>query len=135
MQRLEDWPARLAAFVDAARARPFRYGEWDCCVLAADWVLACTGADVMAPWRGTYRDKRSAVRILARLGGLHRTGGHVMLGEPIPALQARRGDVVLREDPALGPALGICLGARAAFPGPSGLVFRPVKECRQAWRI
>lgn len=48
---------------------------------------------------------------------------------------AQRGDVVLIDVPGEGPAVGICVGSKAAFAGPNGLEFPPMSACRRAWRI
>ena len=54
MKRLEDWPERLAAFVEARRAMPFRWGQNDCALFAADAVAAVTGVDLAERWRGLW---------------------------------------------------------------------------------
>ena len=41
-RRLDDWPTRLNAFIDAARERPFAWGTWDCCTFAAAAVETVT---------------------------------------------------------------------------------------------
>ena len=49
MKRLEDWPERLAAYVDAHRDTPFRWGQNDCATFAAGAVevrSVVRGADV-----------------------------------------------------------------------------------------
>jgi hypothetical protein len=52
MKRYEDWPQRLVAAIEAARGRPFSWGAMDCCLFAADVVLAMTGVDYAAGFRG-----------------------------------------------------------------------------------
>lgn len=65
--RLPDWRERLAAFVAARRATPFQWGRADCCLSAADAMLAQTGEDFAAPLRG-YANAFGAARRLAALG-------------------------------------------------------------------
>ena len=134
MRRVEDWPRRLAAFVERARHRPFQWGVNDCALLAAAWVLEAAGEDFAAPFRGRYEDKAVAVALLAARGGLEAVVT-AALGAPlaVPAL-ARRGDVVMVET-AEGRALGVCVGAVAACAGAAGLAFVEMGQWRQAWRV
>lgn len=96
-------------------------------------VNAITGEDLAAAWRETYCTAAQASRAMRSDGGLVNLATKA-LGDPVPALQARRGDVVLR-CAEHGPSLGICLGARCAFTGLEGLVFVDLKECEQAWHV
>ncbi|MEP5000045.1 hypothetical protein [Pseudophaeobacter sp.] len=38
-----------------ATGRRFRAGRFDCALFAAEWVKRCSGKDLAAQWRGTYR--------------------------------------------------------------------------------
>jgi hypothetical protein len=40
LTRREDWPSRLAAALEEARDKPFKWGSHDCGLFAADCVLA-----------------------------------------------------------------------------------------------
>lgn len=134
MRRLPDWPARLDAAIEAARARPFQWGAMDCSIFAADVVLALTGRDFAESFRGRYSTRAEAVALLGARGGLEAvvTG---FLGQPLPtALLARRGDVVMVETPE-GRALGICVGQKAACAGPQGLTFVPMPGWLSGWRV
>ena len=133
--RIPGWELRLAAAIDAARDRPFRWGEHDCAIWAFDLRRDLTGGDdVAALWRGRYRTARGAVRVMRRLGWQSlEDAGRDLLGEPLPSVHlAQRGDLVLANT-SLG--FGICLGARAAGIAPSGLVLVPLATCALAWRI
>jgi hypothetical protein len=133
MNRLPDWPQRLEAAVEAARLQPFRWGQHDCALWAADVTLQITGVDYAQDFRGRYRTQRQALAIIARRGGLAAIATKA-LGYPVRITQARRGDVCLvcRDS---GPSLGICIGDRAAFTGPQGLALLPLLECEQAWHV
>ena len=133
MTRCQDWPARLAAEIERARHARFRWGEHDCALFAADVVRALTGFDLAAEFRGTYRSSLGARQWLRKYCGLLVLATR-KLGDPIPVAVAARGDIVARCDER-GPALGVCLGARCAFTGPRGLMFLPLAECVQAWRV
>lgn len=134
MRRFEDWPRRLAAAIEAARTRPFTWGRHDCALWAADWVLACTGEDLAAGFRGRYATRAQAVALLGARGGLEAVVTSA-LGAPLatPRL-ARRGDVVSVTTDE-GPALGVCDGPRAWFVGPHGLIAKPMAAWTTAWRV
>jgi hypothetical protein len=132
LQRFEDWPERLHAFVAARSATPFAWGMHDCCIFAADAVLAVTGQDPGAPWRG-YSTARVAVRRM-REPGLPAIAS-AALGEPIAAPLAWRGDVVAVR---LGKriALGVCLGDVATVAAtPTGVAMVPMIAATAAWRV
>jgi len=133
--RRQDWPLRLNAWLDSVRERPFAWGVNDCALGAADAVLAMTGVDYAAEFRGAYFSKRNAARLLAERGGLERLVTQA-LGDPLatPKL-SQRGDVVLVHAGAGGPALAVVLGAHAVAPGPGGAVFVPMAQWLMAWRV
>ncbi len=135
----DDWPIALAKEVEAAVGRPFLWGEHDCCLFAAKCVEAMTGVDPMAEFRGIYNDQESAMAALQEKGAgtLYDTMKQ-KFGEPKPASQARRGDVVYGVFKN-GPALGICLGAEAVFVGAEGsaqgLVREPLENLAKAFEV
>ncbi len=138
--RREDWPERLAALVaERLRAR-FRWGRHDCVSFACDAVLALTGADPLAEFRGGYADEAGAEAILVAHGpGLQafceRLLGRFGCGSVAPPLLAQRGDL------ALVPSgneltMGVVLGAEGvAAPGLRGLVFAPLGTAARAWSV
>jgi hypothetical protein len=60
---LLDWSERLTAVFVASRGRAFEYGEHDCCIFAADCILAVTGREVAAAWRGNYSGAFEGLRL------------------------------------------------------------------------
>ena len=129
--RRNDWPERLAAFVDARRRAAFRWGTNDCCIFAADWVLEATGVDPAAHWRG-YASEAEAQAIIDAAGGLR---GLVSLPERATTRLAQRGDVVLAEHEGrqlFGVVIG---GGWYAAPGLRGLEFRPMSEALVAFEV
>lgn len=62
--------ADLGSFLEAAGARGLVWGENDCLMMAANWLLLLSAKDPAAEWRGTYDDQDGAARILAREGGI-----------------------------------------------------------------
>ncbi len=139
MSRVHDWPERLAECVRVAMTRPFRWGEHDCVLFACDCVHAMTRVDHGARFRGKYRSARGAFGVLKRIGvGSVEELATKVLGEPIPVSRAQRGDVVLMDNAVVaerGPALGIVIGADAAFTARHGLELKVVATTSKAWRV
>lgn len=129
--RLNDWPERLAEYVESRRAAPFEYGSHDCCQFAAGAVEAMTGDNPAALY--PYRNELGAKRIIVEHGGLDAllTG---VLGEPCHPAMAGRGDIVLAEL-ELGPTAGVCLGRNCVFPADVGVTFRPRSVIASAWKV
>lgn len=135
--RLEDWPTRLNQAIQAARWRPFVWGEHDCCLFAANVVRAMTGNDPAADLRGRYRSRSGAGRLIKDAGGLDALVDRMARAaglSPIPVAYAHRGDPVLVETEG-GPALGICCGPRIACATHEGLVFVDRARALKAWRV
>ena len=135
VKRREDWPVRLAEALETARGVPFSWGVHDCAIFAFGCVRAMTDADLFAPWRGTYDSAFSGTRkVLVPNGGLSGLASKLLGTGLAPLAFAQRGDLVsvLTVD---GPALGVCLGDRAVFVGPEGLVFVPMTQCEARWPV
>lgn len=127
----ENWPEILAYEIQAAKRRPFSWGTHDCCAFAARVVGAMNGKDVAAGF--LYQNEVQARALLEVFGGVEGIATSV-LGEPIPALTAQRGDVCMVDTPD-GPALGICDGAWIWCAAVAGLNRRPLADARKAWRV
>ena len=135
--RRDNWPARLALFVEEKRAQPFDWAENNCAFFACDWVAILTGVDPARPWRPEVDSALTAARVLGSLGGIEAIATKTFAehGWPeAPVAMARRGDLVAMDADG-GPALGVCLGAQSVFASPTGLDFRPTLTARRAWRI
>jgi hypothetical protein len=134
--RPPDWPQRLALFMYAKERLPFKWGANNCCLFTADWLIALTGDDLAAEFRG-YKTALGAARALKKHGGVVALAD-VAFAERgwrvVPVKQARRGDVVAGETPH-GPALGVCVGAESAFAGKYGIILRPTLASVRAWRV
>lgn len=131
--RREDWPEQLDAFIRERAATPFRWGEQDCAMFAADWVQRAIDIDPASPWRGQYTTLGQAKLLQHRDGGLE-TMITSVLGEPIAVGFAQRGDIVL-EVSDLGPTAGVCAGFAGVFASWEGLIYRPMGGCTTAWRV
>lgn len=132
MQRLKDWPSRLQALMAQAQLRPFTWGSHDCCLWAADAVLACTGVDMAVPWRGTYATETEAAALLDALGGLRALGA--LAGPECKPALAGAGDVGLIEHAGAG-WLAVHDGAAWVCATRNGLVRWPTRAARCAWKV
>lgn len=95
MKRLENWPLILSSFLRSRSSEPFEWGRNDCILFAADAVLALTGEDVAAQYRGKYDSEESAKALMAPHGNIINAITSAMGVEPIKNyLCAARGDVV-----------------------------------------
>jgi hypothetical protein len=133
--RRDDWPERLAVYVDGKQRAPFAWGKHDCCTFAAGAVHAMTGKHHMAEFRGKYKDEGTAQAALQSIGKgslYHTLRGK--FGNPIKPAMAQRGDLMMADVEGT-PALLICLGQVSVGPGPDGLVRLPTLSCNRGWRI
>lgn len=62
--------AALKAYLARACRRSRGWGEFDCCLFMADWVLEATGVDPAGAFRGGYDGVRQGMRLLRAHGGL-----------------------------------------------------------------
>lgn len=113
-------------------SRPFSWGEHDCCLFAADCVMAVCDFDPCLKIRGRYHSKAGALRVLKNeFGNLQK--GVSGFFNTIPVEQARRGDVVMFEGDE-GFTLGILWANKIWAVTDIGV--RPVdKILTMAWRI
>lgn len=127
----------LDQFIADRMGTPFAWLAHDCIIFAADWVAAKTGHDPMADMRG--KSFKQSLRQLQAEGGF-KASADMRLGESVPPLYARVGDVVLvrsgsRQKATSGYSFGVCLGAHIASPGLRGLKFVPITLAEAAWHV
>lgn len=135
--RCSNWPAKLALFIEEKRAKPFDWGRNNCAFFACDWLALATGVDPAADYRDRVDSAFSAAYVLREAGGIEAIAAAACARwhwPEVPLLLAQRGDIVTSEGEG-GPAVGVCLGALAAFAGPTGLEYRSVAQCLRAWKI
>jgi hypothetical protein len=94
--RNRDWTTRLHDVIKAAYGRPFSWGEFDCCLFAADCTLAVCGIDPAAEYRGKYNTEAGAKRLLKKIHGSLEAAWDVAFVR-IPPAFIQRGDVALYE--------------------------------------
>ena len=126
-------------FLARAAARPWCWGEHDCTLMPADWILERRGFDLAAGWRWTYSTGAACERRLRRAGGLEHVWSETLGGAGISdTLAPSRGDVglVLRRCEDLAwRAVGALLSSTGWVSlTPDGLL-RADAPLIAAWRI
>lgn len=130
--RLPDWQPRLAQLVTQRMRHPLRWGVHDCCIWAADAVLAVTGADLADGLRGTYSTQAEAEARLLQLGGLQALCAE-RLGPVVRTSLAQPGDVGLATVHDVR-ALVVCGGAQFLAVGSAGLLPVAPASVARVWR-
>jgi hypothetical protein len=142
MKRYSDWESRLLEFIMSRAFTPFAWGKHDCSLFACDAVLAMTGTDIAADFRGRYTTKLGAAKVIrefvpsGQLSDLaEKRGGEKGLTEVGPRA-AQRGDIVLLatdQETALGI---VALDGRSAYTvAEVGYQKLPIKYWSRAWRV
>jgi hypothetical protein len=149
LTRKEHWDTR--AFHDFLQARaklPFAWGTNDCALFAADAVLAITGTDIAADFRGKYTDEASAFALIKTVtargtdpatavgDAAEWCANHAGLIERVYPLMAQRGDLVVMENGGQTIAGVIHLNGRHAISvSEAGLVRLSIRSVTRAWAV
>ena len=138
MMRLPNWRRRLKDFIDRVRKTPLDYEHFDCGpAWAGELVRELTGEDPAAPFRGRYKSRAGALRVM-------RATGHADLASLVSTLlpawehasQARVGDLVAVPTPGpFGYSLGICNGATIFVLRDDGVGVMDLLAASHAWRV
>lgn len=145
MTRLAGWGALLDRYLAANRTRPFKWGEWDCCLFVCGAIEAMTGVDPAASFRGHYTSRAEAFDLMREAGGfepfIDQLATKLGLTEVSP-LFAGRGAVVLANGGPGGRVLGlIALNGREVLmvgeapSGEEGIGVVPFSRVVRAWRV
>jgi hypothetical protein len=129
--RTEGWEGKLAAHVRGAYRQPFVWGDRDCALWSFDWVRECTGLDITHEWRGKYKTATGATRLMKKRGFANpeAVADHHLLS--VPVALARRGDLLLHPQ----GALGVCTGRDGVFLTETSVITCPTLDCPKAWRV
>ncbi len=131
MTRVPNHLIHLNKVFNDNRRRPLAYGTWDCCIFAADAVLATTGIDHLALFRGQYDTLIDGLKLLKVQGeGTILKTVIKMLGDPISSTKAWRGDIVYHRR-----NLGVCAGSMAYFITDEGLSPFPMNEMKRTFAV
>lgn len=135
LTRLDHWVARLEEEIATTRARDFEWGQNDCVCFAARVVKAVTGVVLVPRLEGSYDTRTGA---LARISDMGFSSLEELvtsfLGEPVPPLAGRRGDIVQWDEFALG---AVDLGGEfiIALNEDAGFSRIPLSSGIRAWRV
>ncbi|QPI64469.1 DUF6950 family protein [Vreelandella venusta] len=130
--RYRDWTTRLQQTIKAASERPFLWGEFDCCLFAADCCIAICGVDPAAKYRGRYHTELGAKRVLRTTHGSLEAAWDAAF-KRVPVTMRQRGDVVLF-DSDFGRCVGI-VWASAIWAVTETGVHRVQAEPLICWRV
>lgn len=133
--RVDGWERRLDAVIEAARGEPYELGRHDCFRMACHVIEALTGADRWPEFAG-YRTKREALAKIAVHGATFEAAGDWFFGGArMDWKRARRGDIMAIATTDGEKHLGVCMGERAAFLAPDGLIWVAASSALCAWRV
>ncbi|EJD6581477.1 hypothetical protein M0L63_RS02045 [Providencia rettgeri] len=130
--RHSNWAIQLPEALQQAIHKPFSWGEYDCCLFAADCALAVCGIDIAEKVRGRYKTKSGAMRVLKSEFGDLETGLSGFFQEIAPN-DAIRGDIVMFNGDD-GKTLGVLWANKiwaVTEDGARPVNFQPIK----AWRV
>lgn len=131
-------PDRLADYLKSVRETPFQWGEHDCLIFTNNAWKAMYGHGLADDWLGRYMD---GTRLLSRKE-LQEEYGYKSFVAAVDARLTRvnhvppRGALVTTRKArrwAIGNALGISVGIKAAFIGSEGVVYHPIETIDKAW--
>ncbi|GCL61485.1 DUF6950 family protein [Pseudaquabacterium pictum] len=123
--------SRLTDYLGACP--PFDWAAHNCTHFAAGWLQQVEGA---APNLPAVAGPVPAMRAIWRLGtDLADATTRVLGRQPLPAAQARVGDLVQVPAPQGGQALGICAGRTAALITPAGVAHVDMAAAVQCWAV
>jgi hypothetical protein len=133
----------FTAFLKQAKSTPFKWGSNDCCLFAANAVLAITGTDLADDFRGKYTDEASAFALIKTV-----TGGTTVadaaaycakkhnLTEYAHPLMAKRGDLVVISNAGNLIAGVVHLNGREVVSvNDQGMVRLPITSITRSWSI
>jgi len=129
--RTEGWESLLAEHIRLAYHRPFKWGENDCAIWSSEWVEKATGEPYNAIWKGKYKTEAGAARLMKKRGFESVEAiadAHLTI---IPVQFARRGDLVLHPQ----GALGIVAGSKSVFLTAERVETMPTLDCLKAWTV
>jgi len=134
MSRLIDWEDRLNALIEERMNAPFEWGLHDCALWGADAVLAQTGEDHGAAFRGKYEDAEGAALALREFGAgtIVRTYNAALSRRAVSLL--RRGDIAMIGEGIKG-SVGVVIGGDGLFTDTDGLMRVPRSLWSRGWGV
>jgi len=102
--------ASLDTFIAQHQDVPFKWGQNDCCLFVANWILTATGKDLASDFRGKYTTRNGAFKSLFKAGLNNlQTLFKDRLNIQININYAKRGDIALvhYNDELVGGIIGL----------------------------
>lgn len=130
--RYRDWTTRLHESIKAAQGRPFSWGEFDCCLFAADCAVAVCGTDPAEQYRGKYKTEAGAKRLIKKNHGSLEAAWDACFARVPPAF-VQRGDIALYQSPT-GRAVAV-FWANEYWSTTDDGVARVACEPLAVWRV
>ncbi len=144
LQRKEHWQTRdFHAFLLERVHTSFSWGINDCCLFAADAILAITGTDIANDFRGKYYDQESAFALIKSVTGgetvadaaAHCAAKYGLIEHQHPFM-AKRGDlVVIQNGQNLIAGVVHLNGRHAVSVTESGIVRLPITSVVRSWSL
>jgi hypothetical protein len=129
--------AGLAAYLAASGRQRWAWGETDCIMFLAGWLMAARGIDPAAPYRGAYATAAECYALAEREGGLRRLVGSALARAGLERVrEPLTGDIALVRVPMarLGLIGAIKVEGGWAMRTLRGLVVGPA-EAAAVWRV
>lgn len=127
---------QLSNYIKKQQAKPFVWGEHDCALFAANWLLERTGRNIARQLRGCYCSEQSSIDHIQQLGYVDLSDAvHGLLGKPIKHVKlVQRGDIALLDSPQ-GIACGIVCADGVVALSHRCLITVPLSHVVAAWRV
>lgn len=132
--RLPDWKSRLIAYLAEAAHKPFQPGVHDCALFSAGAVLAMTGVDFAADWRGRYTTLNGGLRVLRKAGFADHIELAAMSFDAVHPAFAQVGDLAVIPSPE-GDILGVLRGETIYVLTPTCLGHEPRERATRAFAV
>ena len=132
--RLPDWKTRLIAYVSDAARTPFQMGVHDCALFSAGAVLAMTGVDYAANWRGRYTTLTGGLRVLRKEGFADHIDLAARTFDEVHPAFADLGDLAVIPTPE-GDVLGVVQGEMIYGLNKAGIAYTPRERAMRAFRV
>ena len=115
------------------RSTSFNWGETDCLISLADYLITCGYRDFGKPFRNTYNDEKGAYEHIENCGG---EKAIINKTDLLMTMKPERGDIVLVKIKDM-KITGICTGDYIAFRTQQGVAEMRINfiVLLQAWRV
>jgi hypothetical protein len=133
LTRARDWRARLSTLIEQRRRVPYTE-EVNCALFMADAVLAMTGQDLAAPFRGKFKTLAEGDALLKASGFADLPSYLAAQFEEINPVLARVGDLMLFEVEQ-GWGGGVVNGERVTVLSLNGLGTVRRSQGKRAFRV